>query len=100
MDPLGYSKYSRSTMFSSLLPPSKNVINTTDISLFLQDPSVQLGTILKNQLNYPDHWNLCLEGYNGKADSDNMTSNIITAATNNGTSLNIEINDQYAARPN
>ena len=87
-------------MFSSLLPPSKNIINTTDISLFLQDPSVQLETILRHQLNYPDHCNLCLEGYNGKTDSDKMTSNIITAATNNGISLNIEINDQYAARPN
>ena len=66
---------------SNLLSPSTTPINTTDIVPFLQIPSVQLGIILKNELNYPGHCNLCLEGYNGKDDSDKLDGSIIAAAS-------------------
>ena len=85
---------------SSLLPPSTPPTNTTDIVPFLQAPLVQLKTILKHQLNYPDHFTFCLEGYNGKVDSDKLASNITTVASKNGTSLKIDVNDQCKARPN
>ena len=75
-------------------------INTTNIVPFIQVPSAQLGTILRNRLHYPDRCNFCLEGYIGKGDSDKLVSNIITSATKNVTSLKIEINDKFKARPN
>ena len=85
---------------SSLLPRSTTSINTTNIVPFLQAPSVQLGNILRYQLNYPNHCNLCLKGYHNMVDSDKLTNNIVTSATNNGISLKIETNDQYTTRPN
>ena len=85
---------------SSLLPPSTTPINTTDIVPFLQVPSLQLGIVLRHQLNYPDNCTFCLEGYKGMNDSKRLVTNIITAALKNGTSLRIDTNDHYMARPN
>ena len=65
----------------SLLPPSTKPINNTDIVLFLQVPSLQLGIILRYELNYSTHFNFYLEEYNGMGGSERLASNIIIAAS-------------------
>ena len=65
---------------SSLLPPSITPISTTEIVSLLQVLSLQLGIIVKHQLYYPAHCNLCLEEYNGITDSERFASNIIATA--------------------
>ena len=67
--------------FYFLLTPSTAPVDTTSIVPFLQYPSAQLRIILKHQVNYPDHCNSCLEGYNGMVYSKRLVSSIITAAS-------------------
>ena len=64
---------------SSLLPPSTTPINTTDIIPLIQVPSVQLGIVLRNELNYPENCIFYLEGYKGMS-SKRLASKIIDAA--------------------
>ena len=80
--------------------PSTTPINTADIAPFLQVLSVQLRILHRHELNYPDDCNLCLEGYIGIENKDRLACNNIAAASKNGSSLKIEMNNYFKAIPN
>ena len=83
------------SLIRQLMPSAFCNGDKTDIVLFNTKPSLHIGTVLKNALFYPEGCTFYFAGYDGIENADRLKKDIINAAAANGSTLTIDINDQY-----
>ena len=71
----------------------------TDIVQFITPPNLQLKTLYQTFRNYPNNCTFCFEGY-GVNDKKRLSDDIISAASNDGSDLTIEVNESFQAYVN
>ena len=77
------------------------VMQSTDIILFLTNPSSVNKLIMETELNYPKGCSFCFEGYKGVEDYDRLKDFLIDSACNtDGTQLTVAIHDEFINKPN
>ena len=88
------------SLIRQLLPSVFCNGDNTDIVLFNTKPSLHITTILKNALGYPEGCTFYFAGYDGVENADRLKKDIINAAAANGSTLTVDINDNYKHRGN
>ena len=74
--------------------------NQIDIVPYTVKPSIESRTIYEKCLNYPKDCTFYFQGYDGVDNAHKLKTDIINAASNNGTFLKVEVHDHYTARGN
>ena len=87
-------------LIRQLMPSAHLSGGNTDIVLFNTKPSLHITTILKNALGYPEGCTFYFAGYDGVENADRLKKDIINAAAANGSTLTVDINDNYKHRGN